>query len=133
VHYWIVQAAYLTIFGYFFEKQGFRWKWFLPLMAGIIFLTVLMPAELPFKWFPSRTVPYETRGMHILAAVALVTLYPIQAVLIAFFSRCISDDLPLHQKLISKCFVYIMSMFLSALILIPVVMVILAVIALVLG
>lgn len=104
----LLQSIYLAAFWYFYEKKGFRLKWFIPLALGIIAGTFLVMRRLCGQWLPADPGPQGELSLPIITAIALVVIYPVHAVLtVVFFKLLKVDNFPLIQRLIYRGVIYI--------------------------
>jgi len=104
----MLQGVYLGVFWYLLEKKGLHVSWFLPLAAIFVLATFLVARHFSGNWLPESLETRRVFGPEIVAAIALVVIYPIHAVLTLFVSKILRlDDMHFLKRLLWRAIVFL--------------------------
>ncbi len=105
--YGYIQALYILAFGLFLSRQGFNWKWFLPLAGAFMAATLLTVSEFGGGLLPGSLVSPPGDRRQLAAAPMMLIFYPIHAFVTVKVMSHLPPNLTGLQRTIVAVVVYL--------------------------
>ncbi len=90
--YGFIQTLYIVAFGLFLGKQGFRWRWFLPLAGVFLAATLLTVPGFGKGLLPAALLAAAGDRRQFMAAPMMLIFYPLHAFVTVFVMSRLRDD-----------------------------------------
>jgi len=100
--YELIQSVYILIFGLLLGRQGFQWKWFLPLAGVFLVSTLLTVPEIGSRLLLRPIVSDPGDRLQLMAAPMLIIFYPLHA----FVTVAVTRRLPQKMSFAESKIVY---------------------------